>query len=68
MNNKTGFPSTNVRLHVFADTITRAYGAIAYLISDNGVMSKNHVASLKNLTLIMVAHSSVVIAFKGSSP
>ena len=51
---KTGFPSTNVRLHVFADTSTKAYGAVAYLTSDNDVtliMARNCVAPLKNLTL-----------------
>ena len=51
---KTGFPSTDVKLHVFADASTRAYGAVAYLTNNSDVtfvIAKNRVAPLKNLTL-----------------
>ena len=62
---KTGFPSTDVKLHVFVDASTRAYGAVAYLTSDNDVsfvMAKNRVAPLKNLTLSKLELMAAVVA------
>ena len=62
---KTGIFSNSVALHVFADTSTRAYGAVAYLTSDNDVtfvMAKNHVAPLKNLILPKLELMATVIA------
>ena len=62
---KTGVCSNNVTLHVFADASTRAYGAVAYLTSDNDVtfvMAKNRVAPLKNLTLPKLELMVAVIA------
>jgi len=50
---------------VFADVSTRAYGAVAYLTSNNNmnlVMAKNHVAPLKNLILPKLEPMATVIA------
>lgn len=62
---KTGFPSIDVKLHVFADASTRAYGAVAYLTNNNDVsfvMAKNRVAPLKNLTLPKLELMAAVVA------
>ena len=62
---KTEFPTTSIKLHVFADASTRAYGTVAYLTSDNDVtfvMAKNRVAPLQNLTLPKLELMAAVIA------
>ena len=49
---------------MFADVSTRAYGAVAYLTSDNDVtfvMAKNCVAPLQNLTLPKLELMATVI-------
>ena len=62
---KTEFSSTDVKLHVFADASTRAYGAVAYLTNDSDVtfvIAKNCVVPLKNLTLPKLELMAAVVA------
>ena len=50
---------------MFADASTRAYGAVAYLTSDNDVsfvMAKKLVAPVKNLTLPKLDLMAAVVA------
>jgi len=55
----------SVALHIFADASMQAYGAVAFLVSDNNValvMAKNRVAPLKSLTLPKLELMAAVIA------
>jgi len=66
---KQGFSKGDATLHVFADTSTKAYGAVAFLTCSSEVtfvLAKNCVAPLKSLTLLKLELMAAVIASRVS--
>ena len=61
------FHRASITLHMFADASMKAYGTVAFLVSDNNVTfvkAKNRVAPLKSLTLHKLKLMAAVIASK----
>ena len=64
---KQTFTRDSIAVHVFADASMKAYGAVAFLVSDSNVtlvMAKNRVAPLKSLTLPKLELMAAVIALR----
>ena len=63
----TGLQETGIRLHVFADGSTKAYGAVVFLsslVESIVLMAKRRVAPLKKTTLPRLEMMVAVIAAK----
>ena len=66
----TTFTTSHMELHVFADTSTKAYGAVAFLCrkqETSFVMAKSRVAPLKALTLPKLELMATVVATRLSN-